>query len=141
MSGALVVDASVAVKWVSKEPDSDLVELLGGFDLRAPDFLMVECGNAIWRHVQLGETGSHEATQQLAQIRGVPMELVATIDLVDRAFSLSLDLGHPIYDCLYLALALATDARMVTADRRFTRVVRGQHRLADHIVLLTELAH
>jgi predicted nucleic acid-binding protein len=69
------------------------------------------------------------------------MELVATIDLLDRAFSLSLDLDHPIYDCLYLALALDTDARLVTADRRFTRVVRGRHRLADHIVVLGELAH
>jgi predicted nucleic acid-binding protein len=31
----------------------------------------------------------------------------------------SVELGHPVYDCLYLACAESADAILVTADDRF----------------------
>ena len=38
---------------------------------------------------------------------------------LERALSLAVEIGHPIYDCVYLALALHHETHVVTADRRF----------------------
>lgn len=64
-----------------------------------------------------------------------------SVELVERAFDLALDLRHPIYDCLYLALALDRGVRMVTADQGFVRAIRARTDLADRVVLLSELTH
>ena len=45
--------------------------------------------------------------------------LHADAGLGERAFDLAVELDHEIYDCLYLALALALDCRLVTADDAF----------------------
>jgi predicted nucleic acid-binding protein len=140
LSGALVVDASVAIKWVLREQDSELADNVVAFEVRAPDWLLIECGSAVWRHVRLGEIGPRQARASLEIIREMPMELTRSIDLVDRAFDLALDLRHPIYDCLYLVLAIDAGAQMVTADRRFVDAVRARSDLGDWVVLLTELA-
>ena len=51
---ALVVDASVAAKWVLEEPGSDWARGLRmiGAQLMAPNLLCAECGNALWRMVR-----------------------------------------------------------------------------------------
>lgn len=35
----------------------------------------------------------------------------------------SLDVDHPVYDCLYLACAEATESRLVTADKKLANKV------------------
>ena len=46
----LVVDASVALKWVIEEDDSDGRASAAAFGepLTAPDFLATECANVLW---------------------------------------------------------------------------------------------
>ncbi len=45
----LVIDASVALKWVIEEDDSAAaMALLLGEPLVAPDFLAIECANGLW---------------------------------------------------------------------------------------------
>lgn len=63
MNGPLVVDASVALKWVLAESDSDLAQQIVCSSLLAPDLLLIECGNAIWRHVALGEVSPADVPQ------------------------------------------------------------------------------
>lgn len=54
----------------------------------------------------------------------MPVEVVETgLRLQTQALRLGGVLDHPIYDCLYLALALDRGAALATADRRFIRVV------------------
>jgi predicted nucleic acid-binding protein len=43
--------------------------------------------------------------------------------LTEQAMQLALTLGHPAYDCFYLALAEVTDAPFVTADEALVRRV------------------
>jgi predicted nucleic acid-binding protein len=124
VNGPLVVDASVAVKWVLAEADSELAQQIVHASLLAPDFLLIECGNAIWRHVQLGEVNPAEVPRAWAVLRAMPVEIVASDVLVERALDLAVPLKHPIYDCLYLALALDRGARVVSTDRRFLAASR-----------------
>jgi predicted nucleic acid-binding protein len=52
-----------------------------------------------------------------------------------------MELQHSVYDCVYLAMALASGAQVVSADRRFVSAVRRRPDLAGSIVLLGETAH
>jgi predicted nucleic acid-binding protein len=50
-----VADTSVALKWYAPEEDSErAAELLGGF-LVAPDLILAELGNALWKKAWQGE--------------------------------------------------------------------------------------
>ena len=121
MSG-LVVDASVAIKWVVEEPGSEAAAaLLGGTSLLAPDLLLVECANALWKKVRRGELTAGEAGLAIRLLRQADIELVPTRPLVERALLLALQLDQTAYDCLYLALAMESGRGFVTADSRFCR--------------------
>jgi len=117
----LVIDASVAIKWFAPELLSREAERLldGGDALFAPDLLLVECGNIIWKKVRLGELARSDGDVALGALRSGPIDFVGTKPLVERALQLAHDIDHPLHDCLYLAAAEAVDATVVTADRRF----------------------
>lgn len=117
----LVVDASVAIKWFAPESLSQEAERLldGGDALFAPDLLLLECGNIIWKKVRLGELARLDGDAALAALRSGPIDLIETRPLVERALHLAHEIDHPPYDCLYLAAAEAVEAVVVTADRRF----------------------
>ncbi len=44
-------------------------------------------------------------------------------DLIERAAQLAVQINHPVYDCLYLACAEATDSILITADQRLEEKV------------------
>ena len=57
-----VVDASVAIKWVVAEDDSaQALALRKNSRLIAPDLLVAECANILWKKVQRGEIESQGA--------------------------------------------------------------------------------
>ena len=53
----LVVDASVAVRWLVAEEDMDVAARLpaGSDDLHAPRLMASELANALWRRARTGE--------------------------------------------------------------------------------------
>lgn len=73
-------------------------------------------------------------------LRGAPITVpVSTSSLIVAAGRLAIDLDHPVYDCIYLALALQEGYPVVTADRRFHDAVKRHPYLADRIVHIREL--
>jgi predicted nucleic acid-binding protein len=74
-------------------------------------------------------------------LEAVPVEPVTMERQLDLILRVAIELRHPVYDCAYLALAVATDLRVVTADQRFVRAVKRDDVLARHIILLGDLAH
>jgi predicted nucleic acid-binding protein len=124
---ALVIDASVAVKWVLEEPGSDWARALPatGAHLVAPNLLCTECGNVLWRMVRTKRIGASLLEGFWSVINAVPLALCdADWGLNAAALRLSVRLDHPIYDCLYLAVALDRGAALATADQRFLRALR-----------------
>jgi predicted nucleic acid-binding protein len=124
---ALVVDASVAVKWVLDEPGSGWARSLpaSGAQLFAPNLLCTECGNVLWRMVRTERIDPSLVERFWSAMNAVPLALChADWTLSAAALRLSMRLNHPIYDCLYLALALDRDAALATADGRFLRAMR-----------------
>ena len=50
-----VVDASFAIKWVVDEAHTTQALLLRRHRLIAPDLLIAECANVLWKKVRRGE--------------------------------------------------------------------------------------
>jgi len=120
-----IVDASVVIKWVVAEVGSREAVALRGDELQAPDWIQVECTNVLWAKSRRRELTPNEASERLALLLEAPVALFRSSELLERAFSLARDLAHPVYDCLYLALALKRRCPLVTADERFVTAVRG----------------
>jgi predicted nucleic acid-binding protein len=125
---ALVVDASVGLKWVLQEPDSHFAEALArsGEDLLAPDFWLNEATNVLWVQVHKKKFTSDEAREGLALLRA-QLEPTPTADLGlhDVALEAGLAVNHSTYDTLYIAFALAMGAtNVVVADRSFMDAMR-----------------
>lgn len=119
-----VVDASVALKWVLNEPESDWARALpAGVRLLAPALIWTECANGLWRIARA--LPSLDAVHAFGVVSGVPLEVVeSSLRTQAEALRLGGRLDHPVYDCLYLALALERGAALATADKRFLRVLR-----------------
>ena len=120
MSRRLVVDASVAAKWLLPEPDSDLAaRLLDEPDVafHVPELFDAELGNVLWKRVRRGDLDANDATATAKLIEAIPARRHRHADLVQGALALALALSITVCDALYVALAIALDAKLVTADR------------------------
>jgi predicted nucleic acid-binding protein len=115
----LVVDASVALKWVIDEPGSEAALALFRHRLLAPDLLVAECSNALWKKVRRRELTADEADLCARLLQAAEIELVPMRALLESATRFALRLDHPAYDCFYLALAESLSCDVVTADARF----------------------
>jgi predicted nucleic acid-binding protein len=118
-----VVDASVAVKWVIPEVLSDEAHRLraGDDEILAPDVLLIEVANALWKKTAGKEISPVEADRAFALVNESGIDLRPTAPLLPRALQVARRLNHPVYDCVYLALAEREHATFVTADHRFLR--------------------
>jgi predicted nucleic acid-binding protein len=116
----LIVDASVAVKWVLPEADSDRAVVIrtADDDLIAPSLVCAEIGSAIWRAVLRGDVSAAEAADNLKNAVAHYRRLVPLEELADAAIAPAVRLRHPIYDCFYLALAERERCALVTADTK-----------------------
>ena len=122
---SLVVDASVAVKWLIAEDGSDAADQLAasGHDLHAPRLMASEIANALWRKARMGEIERGRASLLMATISDMPVRWSEDETVCADALRLALALDRPVYDCVYLALAHRIDARLVTADARFANTL------------------
>jgi predicted nucleic acid-binding protein len=125
---ALVVDASVGVKWFVPEVHAAEARAwrTGPDELHVPAFFFdLEIANILWKKVRGAEITRADADLIPVQLPALPVKrhpesplLVAAFDLADRA-------QRTVYDCLYVALAVQLGGRMVTADQRLYNSLAG----------------
>ena len=135
----LVSDASVAVKWAVEEEDYEkAAQLLSGeHQLHVPRVLAAELANALWSKVQSGSLTSSEAPGLLGRVLALHLEWANDQNLADDALRIAIALNHPVYDCMYLALAYQVDGTLVTADARFFNTVAA----TEHVSRVALLAN
>lgn len=122
----LVVDSSVVTKWIFEEEGTpEALTLRRDVHLLAPELLVAECANILWKKVRRHELQRDEALVAARALERAEIEILPTRALLSAAARIALELDHPAYDCLYLALALDNGCRFVTADQRFLRRLAG----------------
>ena len=129
----IVVDASLVVKLFRQEPNSDLAEQTYAEyrgQVAAPDLLAVEVASALVRNANMAEPARPFSEIALAEFSQVLRdETIVFHRLSAQQLALAaqhaLDLGHPLKDCIYLALAMELDCELVTCDARFAEKAKG----------------
>jgi len=120
----LVVDASIALKWVMTEAGSDEASLLladmvdRDLSLVAPEHLLGEIGNGLRKRVAQGALSADDALAAMEAIAALDLELVGGSERWFRSLSAALEWEVTTYDALYVLLAVDLDAELITADVR-----------------------
>lgn len=133
---AIVIDASIGLKWVIDETGSDEAAQLAseGLRLLAPALFWVEAANALATKVRKGDLSQASANDAWRDLSEAPIETLAlTPETLSPALALAHDLRHPVYDCCYLAAAIAHDCQVATADKRFAEAVSAHPNLAKRV--------
>ncbi len=135
-----VVDASVAAKWFAPEDDSPVAFGILDHELLAPDLLYAEVANILWKKWRRGEVADDVPEIGARLLGNLTLQVTPCAALIADAIALATRLGHPAYDCFYLALARRHSTPLITADSRVVRRCRqaDAKELAPFIRLLGE---
>jgi len=125
----LVVDASCLFEVVSGGAGSDEVRhaLAGDTDHAAPHVIDAEVFGVIRRHHAEGRLDATAARQAVADLRDWPGQRYGHQLLLARAWELRRSVRGT--DAMYVALAEALQATLVTADRRLARAAGPRCRI------------
>ncbi len=129
----IVIDASLAVKWYLEEALSEIaVDLLLEMSphISVPDTFCVEVASTLVREANMDKAKSADARNALARFKALCVgggirTLRMTPAALDIAANIAIDLGHPLKDCIYLALAMELDCELVTCDAKFAAKAKG----------------
>jgi len=145
MTDIVVVDASLALKWVLSEADSNTAIALlqtwntDKMEIIAPALFTYEATNILYRQVVTNKLSYEEVKKLLTKLLsiGILLNFVQHRDISIRAMELSHRFGLPAaYDAHYLALAEHEKCDYWTADTRLWNAVRDKlpwvHKLNEY---------
>jgi predicted nucleic acid-binding protein len=124
MAPSLVLDASAVLRLITHDPiASGWVEQVGQASLvLAPELMLTEVANALWKLQRSAGLAGMDPQQLLADAADLVDQIEPDRHLQVEALALACHLNHPVYDCLYLALARREAAFLLTADQRLQRL-------------------
>ncbi len=123
----IVVDASALLESLLRKPAAEAVErrLFGaGHTLHAPHLVDVEVAHVLRRYASAGEIDRERGREALADLADFPLRRYAHDFLLPRVWELRNNLTA--YDAVYVALAEALDAPLLTRDQRIA-AAPGHH--------------
>ena len=118
----IVADASAGLDLLLRSPKAAALDdllLSSTAALHAPHLIDVEITQALRRLVLSRDLGERRAAQAIEDFRGLRIERHAHRDLVTRAWQLRS--AMTAYDAMYVALAEALEAPLVTCDMKLSR--------------------
>jgi predicted nucleic acid-binding protein len=138
----LVIDASVAVKWVVPEANSEAATrlLTDGAILAAPSHWLAEIGTTLWAMASVRKIMTRDQAEQRIQWVGeLVVQETPVRTLLSTASAIAFDLGLTVYDTLYLALAEKVQIPLVTADRKLFKQAKASARFDGRVLWLADL--
>jgi predicted nucleic acid-binding protein len=124
---SVVFDGCIAIKWFFDE-DMSAEALNAGQRFEqtiAPALILPEVANAVWKRMARSEVSENRAKEICETVPLLFRSLVSLQDLHERSSEIMIYLNHPIYDCVYLALAEREKLPLITVDRRLIEAGRG----------------
>ena len=119
-----VIDANVGLKWFIEEHRSPAARkiLEKGTSFIVPDIFIPEICNVVWKKFKNQEVTAEQGQAIVTNVPAVIDHIVPTAELAQRAFALAVQFNHPVYDCLYLALAERESITLITDDAKLVTV-------------------
>ena len=118
-----VIDASVASRFLLVEDLSDRAELVledllgGAIDLRAPELVVYEVGNTLWKAVKQRFINLEEATEKFSQYLRLRIDSTGLgEDEYREILEWSAKNDATYYDSVYVEVSKKTGATLLTAD-------------------------
>ena len=139
-----IVDSNIVAKWLLPEPDSNRARALIApeYKLRAPDLLMPELANVLWKGARRGDLTTAESGELLKKFLqehiDVTVRLLPSRLVIKQALMIAATERHSIYDCIYVALAVQSRCVLITADDRLVKTIQNDI-LRQHIISLADL--
>jgi predicted nucleic acid-binding protein len=133
---AYVLDASVAAKWFLPEARETLAPeslailkdyAAGRTRLLVPDLFWPEVGNILWKAVRLGRMARSSAEEAILSLTEQRIPTSPSMPLLSDAFAIASAFDRTVYDCLYVALAVASNRLLVTADERLATALAAYY--------------
>lgn len=138
----IVIDASIATKWLVSERGTDRalrlrdLYLSGGLELIAPALIYYEVANALRFHPHYRLTEA-ELLSAVVALGDMQIAMQPTTEIWSKAFEISISEGIAIYDSIYIAMPLTFDAKLVTSDKKLVEKLSGE--IKKRVSLLEEL--
>lgn len=134
----LVIDASIIIKWLFQDPEREseterATEMMGAVACGAlpvlqPPHWLIEVSAVMARETP------DRAEHDLTLLQSMELPICGDERILKRACRLAVQLEHHLFDTLYHAVALESNARLVTADDRYflkARALTSISRLRD----------
>lgn len=128
----IVVDVSVAAKWVLPRADEPFVDeatdllrrhTAGEIRIVVPDLFWAELGNVLCTATRMGRCTRSDAIAGLDFVREYDFQTLPSSTLIEEALNIAISFGGTAYDALYVALAVASNCQLVTADEKLVRAL------------------
>jgi len=124
MALACVLDASAAVRLILGDPAAAAVaeQIREAAMVMAPELMLSEVANTLWKLQRADLLADLDPQQLLADARDLVDRVEPDRHLQAEALALACHHDHPVYDCLYLALARREAATLISLDRRLQQL-------------------
>lgn len=127
----LVPDASVAAKWFLRAGETltaEAQELLARYTqglvrLIVPDLFWAEFGNILWKAGRQGRYPRDAQRRAVETMLARNLPTVPSAGLLADAMTIAAAFDRSVYDSIYVALAITSNAEFVTADERLANAV------------------
>lgn len=128
----VVVDVSVAAKWVLPQPNEPFAneanELLqryidGQIRVLVPDLFWTELGNVLWKWARAGRCSAFVAATAMKSMCDRDFTIIPSFELIEQALDIAITFEQTVYDALYVALAVVSKTDLVTADDKLVRAL------------------
>jgi len=126
-----VIDASLAIKWIIDEEGTKAAVALrdrwhkNGTLLHAPEFLLVELHNIVWKKLYRGLIAPNAPIIGQTPNFGLTLNWSLTQPLLTSAFLIGIQYQISVYDGLYAALSQSLSAPLYTADQALATKLQG----------------
>jgi predicted nucleic acid-binding protein len=115
-----VLDASVLAALYVDDPATEQSEAalqrVEKDELHAPDFVVLEVANVLWKRVRREELHAEDAMAAIADLSSASIQFHHIGDLVAQSLALALSHGFTAYDATYVALATRVGGIVMTND-------------------------
>jgi predicted nucleic acid-binding protein len=131
---SLVVDASVAIKWMLALPNELLIAQAVGLhdrfvrrelEIAVPDVFWSEVANVVWKSIRTQSISRSDGELALRVLGQEDFLTVPCLGFMQSALEIALKYGRSVYDSMYVALALQTKTELITADEKLVNALAG----------------